>query len=213
MTGDSRSRRDVLGRMRALCAAPLLALALGGCAFSFEDDDGQRHVVGLLSTTSEVSNAAAVDGAVRRFGFYGVWVDDAFRGTAVAVGEVELTVANLRNQWAGSARTSPERGEEACDGGFGFRWCSLPATSQPRAGTLFDIAVAGVSVGIGARDRHFGVGYHRQTLIEVTNENALVAWPALPAFAEAAARPALVDAGNAPAQVSVQDLLRGTFNG
>ena len=90
----------------------------------------------------------------------------------------------------------------AADEGFGFRWCSLPAVDRGRAGELFDIAVAGVSVGVGARDRHFGVGYHRQTLLEVTNENALVAWPALPAALAVE-----------PAQASVQDLLRGSING
>lgn len=200
MTGDSRSRRDVLGRMRALCAASALAFALGGCAFSFEDDDGRRHVVGLFSMASEASDA----GEVRRFGFYGVWVDDAFRGTAVAVGEVELAVADLRNQWAGAVDT-PSRDEAgddcSADEGFGLRWCSLPA-ARGRAGALFDIAVAGVSIGVGARDRHFGVGYHRQTLLEVTNENALVAWPALPAAVAVE-----------PAQAGVENLLRGSFNG
>jgi hypothetical protein len=206
MTGDSRSKRDVLGRMRALCgAAPLLAFALSGCAFSFEDGVGRRQVVGLFSMAHETSGAAAVTGDVRRFGFYGVWVDDAFRGTAVAVGEVELTVADLRNQWAGAdgaPRDDVADGDCAADEGFGLRWCSLPAADRGRAGVLFDIAVTGVSVGVGARDRHFGVGYHRQTLLEVTNENALVAWPALPAGAL-----------NEPAQASVQDLLRGSING
>jgi hypothetical protein len=207
MTGDSRSKRDVLGRMRALCsAAPVLAFALSGCAFSFEDGDGRRQVVGLFSTAHEASAAAAVTGDVRRFGFYGVWVDDAFRGTAVAVGEVELTVADLRNQWAGAADGSPhdDAADDDCagDDGFGFRWCSLPAADRKRAGVLFDIAVTGVSVGVGSRDRHFGVGYHRQTLLEVTNENALVAWPTLPGAVAVE-----------PAQASVQDLLRGSFNG
>jgi hypothetical protein len=195
----------VLGRMRALCgAAPLLALVLGGCAFSFEDGDGRRQVVGLFAVANDVPEASASIGDVHRFQFYGVWVDDAFRGTAVAVGEVELTVADLRNQWAGAGDV-PSRAATVDDctaaEGFALRWCSLPAAVE-RAGALFDIAVAGVSVGVGVRDRHFGVGYHRQTLLEVTNENALVAWPALPAGAT-----------SEPAQASVQDLLRGSFNG
>lgn len=213
MTGDSRSKRDVLKRTRALCgAAPLLALALGGCAFSFEDGDGRRQVVGLFSASHETSGAAAVTGDVRRFGFYGVWVDDAFRGAAVAVGEVELTVADLRNQWAGSTVGAPREAAEddcAADEGFGLRWCSLPAVDRGRAGVLFDIEVAGVSVGVGPSDRHFGVGYHRQTLLEVTNENALVAWPA---FAKASAgRPTMLN--DVSGQASVQDLLRGSING
>jgi hypothetical protein len=196
----------VLGRMRALrSAAPLLALVLGGCAFSFEDGDGRRQVIGLFSVASEAPEAGASVGDVHRFQFYGVWVDDAFRGTAVAVGEVELTVADLRNQWVGATDAPPRddaAGEACAAEGFGLRWCSLPASDRKRAGVLFDISVAGVSVGVGPRDRHFGVGYHRQTLLEVTNENALVAWPHLPAAV----------AGE-PAQASVQDLLRGTFNG
>jgi hypothetical protein len=206
MTGDSRSKWDVLGRMRALySAAPLLAFALGGCAFSFEDGDGRRQVVGLFYVANDVPGAAASVGDVHRFQFYGVWVDDAFRGASVAVGEVELTVADLRNQWAGAPalRVSDDRASDcSTDEGFGFRWCSLPAVDRGRAGELFDIAVAGVSVGVGARDRHFGVGYHRQTLLEVTNENALVAWPRLPSAVAVE-----------PAQASVQDLLRGSING
>ena len=205
MTGDSRSKWDVLGRMRALCsAAPLLAFALGGCAFSFEDGDGRRQVVGLFAVAGDGPEAAASIGDVHRFQFYGVWVDDAFRGTAVAVGEVELTVADLRNQWSGAASglRDDAPGDDCGAGAFGFRWCSLPAVDRGRAGELFDIAVAGVSVGVGARDRHFGVGYHRQTLLEVTNENALVAWPHLPSAVAVE-----------PAQASVQDLLRGSING
>lgn len=197
----------MLGRAQALCSAvPMLAFAFGlcGCAFSFEDSEGRRQVVGLFSTAREAPADAAA-GDVHRFGFYGVWVDDAFRGTAVAIGEVQLTVADLRNQWVGAdSRTSADAVPEDCaaDEGFGFRWCSLPAADRGRAGVLFDIAVAGVSVGVGARDRHLGVGYHRQTLLEVTNENALVAWPALPAALAVE-----------PAQASLRELLRGSFNG
>ena len=61
-----------------------------------------------------------------------------------------------------------------------------------RAGEAFDIAVAGITIGAGSRDRHFGVGYHRQVLLEVTNENALVTWPA---------------------HVKLEGLLRGSING
>ena len=209
MTGDSRSRRE-LKRWRALCAAPVFAFALSGCAFSFERDDGRREVIGLFAIEREAADAAAT-GEVRRFGFYGVWFDDAFRGTAVAVGEVQLAVAELRNQWSASAdagRTSDDCAAE----GFGLRWCTLSAPSQARAGTLFDIAVAGVSVGVGARDRHFGVGYHRQTLIEATRADALIAWPALPAFAKASAgEPAFAAADEMT--TGVQGLLRGSFKG
>jgi hypothetical protein len=190
--------------MRALCgAAPLLALVLGGCAFSFEDGEGRRQVVGMFSVTDDVPEASASIGDVHRFQFYGVWFDDAFRGTAVAVGEVELTVADLRNQWAGARemRAHADAADDCAADGFGLRWCSLPASPE-RAGALFDIAVAGISVGVGQSDRHLGVGYHRQTLLEVRNENALVAWPALPAGAL-----------SEPAQASVQDLLRGSING
>lgn len=196
----------MLKRKRALCsAAPLLAFALSGCAFSFENGDGERRVVGLFDVAYEAGGGAASVGDVHRFQFYGVWVDDAFRGTSVAVGEVQLTVADLRNQWAGAPDTGMRRdaGDTcAAETGFGFRWCSLPAASPGRAGELFDIAVAGVSIGVGARDRHVGVGYHQQTLLEVTNENALIAWPALPATLNIE-----------PARLSVRDLLRGSING
>ena len=202
MTGDSRSKGDTLKRLRVLYAAPLLAFTLSGCAFSFEDGDG-RQVVGLFSTARDASDAATAAGAVRHFEFYGLWIDDAFRGTGVAVGEVQLTVADLRNQWAGAESVRDDGPPtDGCTGGFGFHWCSLPQASRERAGTLFDIAVAGVSIGVGAGDRHLGVGYHRQTLLEVTNENALVAWPALPAALTVE-----------PAQASMQGLLRGSFNG
>ena len=206
MTGDSRSRRDVLKRKRALSsAAPLLVFALSGCAFSFENGDGERQVIGLFDVAHDADGVDASVGDVHRFQFYGVWVDDAFRGTSVAVGEVQLTVADLRNQWAGAQDAGTRRDAVdtcAAETGFGFRWCSLPASSPGRAGELFDIAVAGVSVGVGARDRHVGVGYHQQTLLEVTNENALIAWPALPATLNIE-----------PARLSVRDLLRGSING
>lgn len=189
-----------------MSAAPLLAFALSGCAFSYENSDGERRVVGLFGVSHEASGADASAGDVHHFQFYGVWVDDAFRGTAVAVGEVQLTVADLHNRWDGAPDQTTSRSGEgdtcAAEDGFGFRWCSLPAAAPGRAGALFDIAVAGVSVGVGARDRHFGVGYHQQTLLEVTNENALVAWPALPAGLNVE-----------PAKLSVQDLLRGSING
>jgi hypothetical protein len=115
-----------------------------------------------------------------------------------------LTIADLRNQWANDAspRQHPPAPEDSCSAGFALHWCALAPPEPERAGELLDIAVAGVSVGLGARDRHFGVGYHRRTLMEVTDENALVAWPALPK--------ALADA---PAQASVQELLRGSING
>jgi hypothetical protein len=197
----------MLKRRRALCgAAPLLAFALSGCAFSFENSDGERQVVGLFAVSREAHSVEVATGDVHRFQFYGVWVDDAFRGTAIAVGEVQLTVADLRNQWAGvpdaAARGTAQGDTCAAEAGFGFRWCSLPAAAPGRAGALFDIAVAGLSVGVGARDRHVGVGYHRQTLLEVTNENALVAWPYLPAALNVE-----------PVQLSVRELLRGSFNG
>lgn len=192
--------------MRALCsAAPLLAFALSGCAFSYANREGERQVVGLFAVAHETPGADASVGDVHRFQFYGVWVDDAFRGPAVAVGEVQLTVADLRNRWtvAREATVSGPGPDDACSAseGFGFRWCSLPS-APGRAGELFDIAVAGVSIGVGARDRHLGIGYHQQTLLEVTNENALIAWPALPAGLNIE-----------PARLSVQDLLRGSING
>jgi hypothetical protein len=196
----------MLKRRRALCGvASLLAFALSGCAFSFENSDGERQVVGLFAVSREAHSVEAAVGDVHRFQFYGVWVDDAFRGTAIAAGEVRLTVADLRNQWAGvpatAARGAAQDDTCAAEFGFGFRWCSLPA-APGRAGVLFDIAVVGLSVGVGARDRHIGVGYHRQTLLEVTNENALVAWPYLPAALNVE-----------PVQLSVRELLRGSFNG
>jgi hypothetical protein len=193
----------MLRRGRALCVAPVVALALCGCAFSFEDSEGARQVVGLFSIGDGGDSDDTSIGVAHRFGFYGVWVDDAFRGTAVAVGEVQLTVADLRNQWveAAPSPSADDAGDCAAGAGFGFHWCSL-ANESGRAGALFDIAVAGVTVGVGARDKHFGVGYHRQTMVEVTNENALVAWPALPAGAL-----------NEPAQANVQELLRGSING
>jgi hypothetical protein len=203
MTGDSRGKGK-LGRRRGRGVTLLFALVLGGCAVSFEDADGRRQIVGLFSLESEdAASAASAAGTVRHFAFYGLWVDDALRGTSMALGEVELTIADLRNQWAHISRVSQleQVPEDSCSGGFGFQWCSL-APPTDRAGALFDIAVAGVSIGVGARDRHFGVGYHRQTLMEATDENALVAWPALPK--------ALADT---PAQASVQVLLRGSFNG
>jgi hypothetical protein len=172
-------------------AVSLFALALSGCALSFEDDAGRRQVVGLFDMSSEVSAASdmAMDD-VLHFSFYGLWLDDAFRGTSLAFGEVELSVASLRNQWQGEARADVVGSD--CDGGFGFRWCSFDAPDQARAGQAFDIAVSGVSIGVGERDRHFGIGYHRQVLLEVTNENALVMWPA---------------------HVGLEGLLRGSFNG
>jgi hypothetical protein len=197
----------LLRRGRALCGASFVALVLCGCAFSFEDGDGARHVVGLFSIGDAPQAPASADVA-HQFGFYGVWIDDAFRGTAVAVGEVQLTVADLRNQWAERA-AAPDDGSDCSTGeGFGLHWCSLGG-GRERAGALFDIAVAGLTVGVGTRDKHFGVGYHRQTLVEVTDDNALVAWPALPAFAETS----VGDLDNEPAQASVQELLRGSFNG
>lgn len=168
----------------------LSAFALCGCAFSYQDDDGQRHVVGLYATAFETASdeSAPVD-EVRRFSFYGMWVDDVFRGTSIALGEVELSIADLRNQWRGESEPAAP---DACERGFGFHWCSLGAPQADRAGTAFDIAVSGITIGVGERDRHFGVGYHRQVLLEVTNENALVTWPA---------------------HVGLEGLLRGSFNG
>jgi hypothetical protein len=183
----------------------VFALVLGGCAVSFEGADGRRQVIGLFSLDNEdATSAASAAGTVRHFAFYGVWLDDALRGSSLALGEVELTIADLRNQWAEVSRATPlePAAEDSCSGGFGFQWCSLAPPQSERAGAMFDVAVAGISIGVGARDRHFGVGYHRQTLMEVTDENALVAWPALPK--------ALADT---PSQASVQELLRGSFNG
>lgn len=199
MTGDSQSKRE-LGRRCALCVAPVLALALCGCAVSFERDGGRREVVGLFSVAQEVSAATAVAGSVRRFSFYGVWLDDAFRGTSFAVGEVQLAVADLRNHWRGADGPLPAQpSDDDCAVGFSLQWCTLGAADPRRAGELFEIAVAGVTAGVGEDTRHFGVGYHKQMLIEVTNANALVAWPA---GGEAVSE-----------QAGVQSLLRGSFNG
>ena len=209
MTGDSQSRRE-LGRGRALGAAPVLALALCGCAVSFERDDGRRDVVGFFSVEHEAAALSAASGTVRRFAFYGVWLDDAFRGTSLTVGEVQLTVADLRNQWHGAEGAPPAATDEGdCTAGFALQWCSLPAADPQRAGELFEIAVAGVTAGVGAEGRHFGIGYHRQTLIEVTNSNALVAWPA--GGTVSAGMPAVF--GGTSEQAGVQSLLRGSFNG
>jgi len=195
MNGDSRGVRDVLGRGgTAFCGVlSLLALALGGCAVSFEDGNGRRQVAGFFSMAVDTPERQAPTDAARHFTFYGVWFDDTFRGTSIALGEVELSVADLRNQWhrdgeAVTAATPEEDGTAS----FGFRWCTLAARDPSRAGEAFDIAISGISIGAGARDRHFGVGYHRQVLLEVTNENALVAWPA---------------------DVKLEGLLRGSFNG
>jgi hypothetical protein len=196
MTGDSRGKRDVLGRKRRAWsgAVSLLALALCGCALSFEDEDGRRQVIGLFSTASEApADPATSIGDVRHFAFYGVWFDDTLRGTSVAIGEVELSIADLRNQWdeAPPAVAADSQAND-CPEGFGLHWCSLAPREHGRAGEAFDIAVVGLSIGAGASERHFGVGYHRQVLVEVTNANALVKWPA---------------------HVGLEGLLRGTFNG
>lgn len=197
MTGDSQSRRE-LGRRCALSAAPVFALALCSCAVSFERDDGRREVVGLFSVAHEVAPPSAAAGTVRRFAFYGVWLDDAFRGTSLAVGEIQLAVADLRNQWHGALPLAASDDGD-CTTGFALQWCTLPAADPRRAGKLFEIAVAGVTAGVGEDSRHFGVGYHRQTLIEVTNANAMVAWP--------------VGGEAVSEQAGVQSLLRGSFNG
>lgn len=195
MSGDSRSNGDRLRRnARALGAAVSLGVAaLGGCAVSFEDGDGQRRVIGFYAMEVDASDVQAPTSDLRRFTFYGLWLDDTFRGTSLAFGKVKLSVADLRNQWSGEG-TSTEAlaAADECGGAFGFRWCSLGARDRSRAGDAFDIAIAGVTIGVGERDRHFGIGYHRQVLLEVTNENALVAWPA---------------------QVKLEGLLRGSFNG
>lgn len=193
MSGDSRSNGDVLRRnVRARCAAVALGVcALGGCAISFEDANGARHVAGFYAVEIDAAGAHAPTGDVRRFTFYGLWLDDAFRGTSFAFGEVELSIADLRNQWTGAAQAA-QQGTMDCDGMLGFRWCSLPPSDPARAGDAIDLAIAGVTVGVGERDRHFGVGYHRKVLLEVTNENALVAWPS---------------------HVKVDGLLRGSING
>lgn len=191
MTGDSQSLWDELRRKGSALIGAVSLFALCGCALSFEDGGGRRHVVGLYDMSSDVAaDASATTAVVRRFSFYGVWADDVFRGTSIAFGEVELAVADLRNQWR--REMSNAEAEDTCDVGFLFRWCTLEAPPADRAGTAFDIAVSGVTIGVGARDRHFGVGYHRQVLLEVTNENALVTWPA---------------------HVGLEGLLRGTFNG
>jgi len=163
--------------------------ALGGCAVSYEDDEGRRHVIGLYDMSSD-DDAEALVADVHRFTFYGLWLDDVFRGTSLAFGEVELVVADLRNQWQDGGADSADG--TTCERGFGLHWCALAAPSATRAGAAFDIAVAGLTIGAGERDRHFGIGYHRQVLLEVTNENALVMWPA---------------------QVGLEGLLRGSFNG
>jgi hypothetical protein len=193
MNGDSRGSGDRLRRnKRALGAAvSLCALALGGCALSFEDADGERHVVGFYAMEVEAAGTDAPVGDVRHFAFYGLWLDDAFRGTSLALGEVEFSVADLRNQW-GEGDAATRVAADACDGGFGFRWCLLGTRDPARAGEAFDIAISGITIGVGERDRHFGVGYHRQVLLEVTNENALVAWPS---------------------HVKLDGLLRGSING
>lgn len=170
-----------------LCTSLVAALALGGCALSFEDN-GERHVVGLFAVEAEEGGDAIV--AAHHFTFYGIWLDDTFRGSSLAVGEVELTIGDLRNQWQGAANDTVDAVEMSCSDQFGFQWCSLGARSRHRAGEAFDIAVAGLTIG-GGDNPHFGIGYHRQTLLEVTNEDALVAWPI---------------------GVGVEDLLRGSFN-
>jgi hypothetical protein len=178
--------------MRAIGAAVSLgALALGGCALSFEDADGQRHVIGLYAMDVAAPGPEAPTNDVRHFTFYGLWFDDAFRGTSLALGEVEFSVAELRNQW-GESDAAAQVATDVCDGGFGFRWCSLGPRDPARAGEAFDIAISGITIGVGERDRHFGVGYHRQVLLEVTNENALVVWPS---------------------HVKLDGLLRGSING
>jgi len=189
MNGDSRSLRDGLVRRGMALFSVASLVALCGCALSFEDSEGRRHVVGLYDMSSESTAGAAATDHVRHFTFYGFWFDDVFRGASLAVGEVELSVADLRNQWHGEARAAMS---ERCDDGFGFHWCALAAPSHDRAGAAFDIAVAGITIGAGERDRHLGIGYHRQVLLEVTNENALVTWPA---------------------HVGLESLLRGSFNG
>lgn len=168
-------------------ASLVAALSLCGCALSFEEKGGERHVVGLFAMETEAGNEAVV--AAHHFTFYGVWLDDTFRGSSLAVGEVELTIGELRNQWQDAA-DNDAAAATACDGFLGFQWCSLAPRSRHRAGEAFDIAVAGLTIGAGDNP-HFGVGYHRQTLLEVTNDNALVAWPI---------------------GVGVEDLLRGSFN-
>jgi hypothetical protein len=195
MIGDSQSLWDGLGRggCAVRAAVSFVALALSGCALSYEDDEGRRQVIGLFSMSSETDAATdAFAETVHHFTFYGLWLDDAFRGPSIALGEVELSVADLRNRWAEEGAATDDAAADACEGGFGFRWCSLAPRDADRAGAALDIAVAGISLGAGENGRHFGIGYHRQVLLEVTNENALVTWPA---------------------HVGIESLLRGSFNG
>ena len=191
--------------------APVFAaFALCGCAISYQDAEGGRHVVGLYAMSADdAADASASADVVRRFSFVGLWVDDVFRGTSLAFGEVEFSLADLRNQWLSEAEPAAP---DACERGFGFHWCSLGAPPADRAGTAFDIAVSGITIGVGERDRHFGVGYHRQVLLEVTNENALVTWPsALQLGLSNFASRRLGD--GEPAYVGLEGLLRGSFNG
>lgn len=215
MIWDSRGKWDALGRGGGAVLAAF-SLALSGCAFSYEDGDGRRQVVGLYDMTVDAADPRSSTDETRHFTFYGLWFDDAFRGTSIAFGEVELSIADLRNQWPGEGTDveSVVDGDD-CTGRLGFRWCSLGPRDPSRAGEAFDIAVAGITIGAGARDRHFGVGYHRQILLEVTNENALVTWPSSLTLR----RPGELDlAGRSfgvggPAQVKLEGLLRGSING
>ena len=198
-------------------AVSLLALGVSACAVSYEDDEGRRQVIGLFSMSRDAAlDRQAPTSGARHFTFYGVWFDDTFRGTSVAFGEVELSVADLRNQWRGAGEAMADAGAgDACSEEFGFRRCSLDPPDGARAGEAFDISVAGISIGVGARDRHFGIGYHRQVLLEVTNANALVTWPSSlkllrPGVPELARRS--LGAGG-PAHVGLENLLRGTING
>ena len=215
MIWDSLGKWDVLGRGRfAVLAA--FSLALGGCAFSYEDGDGRRQVVGLYAMTADMADPQAAANETLHFTFYGLWFDDAFRGASMALGEVELSVADLRNQWQDDGSVVARASVDAeCSSGFAFRWCSLAPRDPARAGEAFDIEVTGITIGAGARDRHFGVGYHRQVLLEVTNENALVAWSSALTL-RGPGRATLAHPGlgvSEPVYGGLEGLLRGSING
>lgn len=85
---------SVLNALR--CAAPfLLTVLLGGCAFSYTDEAGNRHVIGMMHMTLPPPDTLSQGSTAVRMTSVGLSFTQWDVGTAMALGYNETTLIGV----------------------------------------------------------------------------------------------------------------------
>lgn len=143
----------------------LLMMCIGtlpGCAGSFLDANGMRHVFGPVLVGQKVDGAPVTLASAVELRSFGISLHEMRQGFALSFGYAELRAAGLQNAPVGSPATSAAGSAAAASVRYRLAlYAALPAAATP-AGRLESVEVTGLSVISLPAGEAVAVGFQRE---------------------------------------------------